>query len=60
MEITIKLTGKEAKHLESPHTFMDECEPACNVLNKVQKEINKMEVNKNGKRKRFKTNKKNN
>ena len=41
MEVTIKLTKKEAKHLGKPHTFMDECEEACNVLYKVQKEIEK-------------------
>ena len=41
MEIKIKLTKKEMEHLQSPHTFYDECEPACCVLRKVQKEIDK-------------------
>jgi hypothetical protein len=41
MEITIKINKKEAEHLQSPHTFFDECEEACKVLYKVQKEIDK-------------------
>lgn len=41
MKITIKVTEKEAKHLQRPHTFMDECYDACQVLYKVQKQINK-------------------
>lgn len=42
MEITIKINKKTAKHLESPHTFFDECQEACDVLYKVQKEIDKL------------------
>ena len=41
MEITIKISKKEEEHLKSPHTFMDECEDACNVLYKIQKKIDK-------------------
>ena len=41
MKIEIRLNSKEARHLQSPHTFYDECEPACDVLRKVQKEIDK-------------------
>jgi len=41
MEIKIKVNKKEANHIKSPHTFYDECEPACTILKKVQKEINK-------------------
>lgn len=41
MKIIISLNKKEMEHLESPHTFYDECEIACDVLYKVQKEIDK-------------------
>jgi hypothetical protein len=41
MKITIKIFKKDAEHLQSPHTFFDECEPACDILRKVQKEIDK-------------------
>lgn len=40
MKITINITDKTAKHLQSPHTFFDECNEACEVLYKVQKQIN--------------------
>lgn len=46
MEITIKLNAKEAKHLGSPHSFMDECGYACDVLYKIQKQIDKTLKNK--------------
>jgi len=41
MEVTIKLTKHEVCHLQSPHTFYDECEDVCAVLRKIQKEIDK-------------------
>jgi hypothetical protein len=41
MNVTIKLTKHEAYHLKSPHTFYDECESACSVLRKIQKQIDK-------------------
>ena len=41
MKVTININKKTAKHLESPHTFHDECGEACEVLYKVQKEIDK-------------------
>jgi hypothetical protein len=41
MEIKIKISKKDMKHLASPHTFYDECETACRQLRKLQKEINK-------------------
>ena len=41
MRITIEITKKEAKHLASPHSFMDECQYACDVLYKIQKKVNK-------------------
>lgn len=41
MRIVIEITNKQAKHLASPHTFHDECEPACEVLKEVQKNIDK-------------------
>lgn len=42
MRITITIDKELAEHLRSPHTFMDECEQACIVLRKVQKEIDKV------------------
>lgn len=41
MKITIIINKKNAEHLSSPHSFYDECEDACNVLRKVQKQIDK-------------------
>ena len=41
MKIQINITQREANHLKSPHTFYDECERACIVLRKVQKDIDK-------------------
>ncbi len=41
MEIRIKITNEEARHLSSPHSFSDECGQACSILYKVQKQINK-------------------
>jgi hypothetical protein len=41
MKITIKISKKTARHLKSPHTFMDECGEACEVLYKVQKQVDK-------------------
>lgn len=39
MKITININKEEAKHLGSPHMFMDECMEACNILYKIQKQI---------------------
>ena len=41
MKIIINLTKKEMNHLKVPHTFYDECNYACSVLYKIQKEIDK-------------------
>ena len=41
MKVTIKLTKHEVYHLKSPHFFYDECEDACQVLRKIQKQIDK-------------------
>lgn len=41
MRITITINKEQAEHLSSPHTFFDECEPACEILKKVQKELDK-------------------
>lgn len=41
MKITITINTEIAEHIASPHTFFDECEEACDVLRKVQKEIDK-------------------
>jgi len=41
MKIEITINKETAEHLRSPHTFNDECEPACEVLRKIQKEIDK-------------------
>ena len=45
MIITIKISKRLADHLESPHLFYDECEEACDVLKKVQKEIDNQNEN---------------
>lgn len=42
VKIIIKLTNEEFEHLEVPHAFMDECSYGCDVLYKVQKEIEKI------------------
>ncbi len=44
--ISILLTKQEIEHLESPHSFTDECQYGCDVLYKVQKEIDKNQHNK--------------
>ncbi|HEY0090127.1 MAG TPA: hypothetical protein VGB37_14870 [Candidatus Lokiarchaeia archaeon] len=49
MKITIKINKKIAEHLSSPHTFYDECEPACALLRLVQREIDKKLPKKNNK-----------
>ena len=41
MNIKIRLTKEEVEHLSSPHSFSDECGIACDVLFKVQKQIDK-------------------
>jgi hypothetical protein len=41
MKITITINKEQAEHLKSPHMFSDECGTACDILYKVQKEINK-------------------
>ena len=41
MKIEIIINKEQADHLQSPHMFIDECVPACDVLKKVQKEIDK-------------------
>ena len=42
MKITINISKKVAEHLRSPHTFTDECGEGCDVLYKVQKEIDRI------------------
>jgi hypothetical protein len=46
MKIRIDITKEEAEHLQSPHTFYDECVPVGNVMKKVQKEIDKIKRSK--------------
>ena len=46
MKITININKKTAEHLSSPHMFTDECSFGCDVLYKVQKEINKFKQKK--------------
>lgn len=46
MKITINVDMETSEHLRSPHSFHDECEEACVVLRKVQKEIDKTPVRK--------------
>jgi hypothetical protein len=41
MKITINISKKDMEHLNAPHTFSDECEPACRQLRKLQRAINK-------------------
>ncbi len=41
IKIKIEISERTARHLQSPHTFYNECGEACNVLIKVQKEIDK-------------------
>ncbi len=41
MKIEITINKEQADHLQAPHMFLDECEPACEILKKVQKEIGK-------------------
>lgn len=41
MKITIEITNKMAKHLQSPHTFYDSCGEADDCLRLVQKQIDK-------------------
>ncbi len=41
MKIQIVLSKIEAHHLKSYHSFHDECGYACDVLYKIQKEIDK-------------------
>lgn len=52
MEITIRLTRKEANHLASPHDFYDCCQEVDDVLRKVQKQIDKKKKQKLGVRNR--------
>lgn len=41
MKVTINISKKDMEHLQSPHTYSDECEIACIQLRKMQKEIDK-------------------
>ncbi len=40
MKITINISKKTAKHIRSPHSFMNECSEACDVLYEVQRKVN--------------------
>lgn len=42
MKITININKEEFEHLKAPHMFLDECGIACDVLYKVQNEIEKI------------------
>lgn len=42
MEITIKISKKVAKHIQSPHTFYDGCLEEQTVMLKVQKQVDKV------------------
>ena len=41
MKVEIKLTRHEVSHLSSPHSFTVGCGTACDVLYKVQRQIDK-------------------
>ena len=42
MRITIDISKRDAAHITSPHTFFDCCSEVERIMNKVQKEADKM------------------
>ena len=47
MEITIIINKHQAEHLACPHCFSDECSEACEILYKVQDQIEKEKMKRN-------------